>query len=159
MSNSGPNVLLTLLVPLIGLAVAGAFAVYGCSTLARHGVRRSGAGPVLRGLAGLAAAASAAVYVWGAGHLVMDESMLAQACRAALGPERAAAVDGYEVSYLPPRLGCRADGDVLHATTAVPGYVNPAWVGLALAAVALGVLAGLASEYRTRAHLRKESSS
>jgi hypothetical protein len=158
MSDDQPNILAILLIGLVGLAVAGGFAVFGFTTLARHGVRRSEKDAFLRGFAGLAAAAAAAMYVWGALHLVKDESMTVDACRAAVGRERAADITGSDVSYLPLHLNCHVRGAGTYAA-AVPDYVNPAALGLALTAVALGVFAAFASELRARDNFRKEKTS
>ncbi|WP_406330410.1 hypothetical protein [Streptomyces sp. NBC_00203] len=158
MSDDQPNVIALLLIGLVGLAVAGGFAVFGFTTLARHGIRHAKRETVLRGFAGLAAAAAAAMYVWGALHLVKDESMTTEACRAAVGRAHAADITGSDVSYLPLHLNCHVRGAGSYAA-AVPDYVNPAVLGLALTAVALGVFAAFASELRARDNFRKEKAS
>ncbi|MFG2023859.1 hypothetical protein [Streptomyces sp. NPDC048825] len=158
MSDSQPNVLAVLVIVLLGLAVAGALAVYGCTTLARHGVRRSGPAVLLRGCAALAGCAAAALYVWGAVHLIRDETMTDQACKDAVPSAQAASIDGYSVSYVPLQLDCHVKGAGTYAA-AVPDYVNPGVVALALLAAVLGISAGFATELRARADFRKETSS
>ncbi|MEV0113262.1 hypothetical protein AB0H77_08425 [Streptomyces sp. NPDC050844] len=75
-----------------------------------------------------------------------------------MGQSRAADVDRYEPSYLPLRLGCHVEGDGTYAT-GVPAYVNPAALGLALAAALLAVATAFVSEERARDNSKKENSS
>lgn len=155
----GHSPLALVLIILVGLIVAASLAVYGFSTMARHGVRRSGPATVFRSLATLAAAAAVAVYVWGAVHLVlMDDTAITQACREAVGKARAAGIDRYEASYIPLRLGCQVGGDEVYAV-GVPGYVNPAALGFALTAAVLAASAPFAPESRGRDNSKKETSS
>lgn len=158
MNHDQPPAGSILLIILIGLAVAAALAVYGGTTLARNGIRRSDLGGRLRGTAAIAGAAAALMYVWGALHLVRDESMTDQACKDAVPSAQAAHISGVDVSYLPLHLNCHVtDGGSY--TAAVPDYVNPTLLGLALIAVVLGVFAALESELRARTNFRRENSS
>ena len=93
------------------------------TAVVRRGVRTPGATGNLRRLAALAAAGAAAVYAWGALHLLMDETAAAE-CRAAVGPAHAGDIDRYEWSFVPLRFGCHvADGGTYDI--AVPAYVSP----------------------------------
>lgn len=155
----GHSPLALLLIILVGLILAAGLAVYGFSTMARQGVWGSGPGTLLRSLAALAAAAAAAVYVWGAVHLaLMDDTAVTQACRDAVGQARAAGIDRYEAGYIPLRLGCHVAGDGTYAG-GVPGYVNPAALGFALTAAALAACAPFAPESRARDNSKKKTSS
>ncbi|MFF3419761.1 hypothetical protein ACFYW9_34555 [Streptomyces sp. NPDC002698] len=149
MHSDQPSPALVLPIILIGLIVAVTLAVYGAGSLARNGVRRTDLGVRLRSGAALAGAAAALMYVWGAVHLVRDETMTNQACRDAVPAAQAAHLSGVDVSLLPVRLNCYVTEGGSYAA-AVPGYVNPALLGLALTAVVLGVFAALESERRAR---------
>lgn len=152
---------LLLLLMVIG-AISGAGLVgYGVTQLARHGTGPSRAHRTLRGLAALSGATAVLLYAWGALHLVGavatsedggTSSAPNPACLEADGAERAAGSTGYGVSFVPLGFTChRADGGSFGAD-AVPGYVNPAVLGLSAIAV---VLAGLASESRDRSRARR----
>ncbi|MEV6587542.1 hypothetical protein [Streptomyces acidicola] len=155
---AGPSPLIVLLIIVVGGITAFGLAGYGFGRLGRHGVRGSGPEVVLPSLAALAGAAALAMYVWGAVHLLLDETMTTDACREAVGEQHAAGIDRYDVSYVPLRLGCHVEGVGTYAA-AVPGYVNPAAVGLALTGVVLMISGGFVSELRARHDLRKETSS
>ncbi|QKW07653.1 hypothetical protein HUT18_15970 [Streptomyces sp. NA04227] len=140
-------ILVVILAVLTGAAVA---AVYGMSTLAQHGIRDSAPGVRLRAGAALAAATTCAMYLWGAAQLVLDETMTDMACKKAAPEGQAVYVSGTDISYLPLRLNCHVPyGDSYGA--AVPDYVNPALLVLALLTVLLGVCAAVESELRARA--------
>ncbi|MFD8739465.1 hypothetical protein ACFV06_31765 [Streptomyces sp. NPDC059618] len=155
MNNDQPSLAVILPVLLIGLLVAVTSAVYGASSLARRGVRQADLGLWLRACAALAVAATALMYVWGAVHLVRDETMTTQACRDAVPAAQAAHISGVDVSLVPLHLNCHVTGGGSYAA-AVPEYVNPAVLGLALIAVVLGVFAALESERRARTDFKKE---
>ncbi|MFD5520677.1 hypothetical protein [Streptomyces sp. NPDC127066] len=158
MHSDQPSPAMILPIVLVGLIVAVTSAVYGASSLARNGIRRTDLGGRLRAGAALAGAAAALMYVWGAVHLVRDETMTNQACRDAVPADQAAHLSGADVSLLPVRLNCHVTGGGSYAA-AVPGYVNPALLGLALAAVVLGVFAALESERRARDDFTKREAS
>ncbi|MET7987634.1 MULTISPECIES: hypothetical protein [unclassified Streptomyces] len=155
MNNDQPSLAVILPIILIGLIVAVTLAVYGASSLARRGIRRASLGVRLRAGAALAGAAAALMYAWGAVHLVRDETMTTQACRDAVPAAQAAHVSGVDVSLVPLHLNCHVTGDGSYAA-AVPQYVNPAVLGLALIALVLGVFAALESERRSRTDFTKE---
>ncbi|MFF3446651.1 hypothetical protein ACFYXJ_05850 [Streptomyces sp. NPDC002667] len=155
MNNDQPSLAVVLPIILIGLIVAVTSAVYGASSLARRGIRQAGLGLRLRAGAALAAAATALMYVWGAVHLVRDETMTTQACRAAVPAAQAAHLSGVDVSLVPLHLNCHVTEGGSYAA-AVPEYVNPAVLALALIAVVLGVFAALESERRARTDFKKE---
>ncbi|MEV6794396.1 hypothetical protein AB0M87_20940 [Streptomyces sp. NPDC051320] len=137
--------LLLLLIP-VGLIAAFGFTGYGFGTLGRIGPRQAGREVWFRCAAALLGAASVAVYTWGLlmlGLTVLDAedqgpgSAPLPPCRAPGPWERTANVVGYTVDYLPLRFVCETkDGGSYGAADAVPGYVGPAALGFALAAVA-----------------------
>ncbi|MGW1539852.1 hypothetical protein ACWCPM_06240 [Streptomyces sp. NPDC002309] len=150
--------LLLLLVLVIGAVTAFGLSGYGFGTLSAHGVRRADRVTRLRSLAALAGAAAAAVYTWGALHVlgayleVKDGgagSAPARPCLAAGGPEKAAVTLDVDVQVIPVRLVCRTrTGESYPA--GVPGHINPAAAFLALSAALLAVGAGYASELKAR---------
>ncbi|MFJ4921010.1 hypothetical protein [Streptomyces sp. NPDC088725] len=158
MSHDQSNAVAVLLIVLVGLAVAVALAVYGCTVLARHGIRRSDLGVRLRAGAAIAVAAAVLVYVWGALHLVRDETMTDQACKAAVPSAQAAHIVGVDVSYLPLHLNCRVTDGGSYAA-ALPDFVNPAVLGLVVVGVVLAVFAALHSEVRARSNFVGEQPS
>ncbi|MDT0403842.1 hypothetical protein [Streptomyces edwardsiae] len=154
---AGHNPLVLLLVLLVGLAVAAALAVYGCTTLARHGVRRAGPLVVLRSCAALAGAGAACLYVWGALHLLtLDETRRDLACKEAVGPAHVMEIDSYRPTYIPLGLGCHVRSGTTYST-GVPGYLNPAAGALAFTAVALGGFSLLESERRATRDFKRET--
>ncbi|MFJ8039847.1 hypothetical protein ACIRBX_04925 [Kitasatospora sp. NPDC096147] len=137
---------------LAALAALPVLAVRELVALAR-GRRRGGRADRLRTVALLSGLGALAVYAWGALHLLgavltaedggTDSSPLIP-CREG-GIERALQVVDYDVGYLPLGFTCvRSTGD--DYTVALPGYVNPAFAVLGLAAVASGILARAAAE-------------
>ncbi|MGC0340424.1 hypothetical protein [Streptomyces sp. SLBN-8D4] len=117
--------------------------------------------PSLRGTATLAGAGALAVYVWGLLHLVgavleAEDGGTGSAplppCR---GNEQAAQVIDYSVGYLPLSFDCETTGGGSYSAEAVPAYVNPAAVGLALASVGCAVSSAYVSELRLRAEARE----
>jgi hypothetical protein len=138
--------------PVAALALAG----YG---LGRHRLRRAGRQERLRALAALLGAAAAAVCTVGVLGLTgavldADDSGAGSSpllpCRVVGHPERAADVTGYRVEYVPLRFVCEtADGGGYRAA-AVPGWVNPAVGGFALAAVVCACAAAAEGERRAR---------
>lgn len=149
-----PSPLVLLMLSLVMVITAVGLAGYGFSTLARQGVRRSGIGVVLRSSAALAASTGIAMYAWGALHLVGDETMTVQACRDAVGREQSADIDRYEFSYIPLNLGCHVKGDGTYAA-AIPEYVNPAMLGLAVLTATLAIFAAIEAKYRGRQNYMK----
>lgn len=152
-----PAALLAIIV--LGLLGAATLAVYGCTTLARRGVRASSPTVRYRSLAALAAGAAVAVYVWGAVHLlVLDGSARDDACKRAVGAARAMHIDAYRPTYIPLRLGCHVAGGRTYSV-GVPGYANPTVLALAALAVVLAVAAALESERKARQEFSRESES
>lgn len=155
MNSDQPSMAVILPIILFGLIVAATLTGYGASSLARRGIRRADLGIRLRAGATLAGGAAALMYVWGAVHLVRDETMTTQACREAVPAARAADISGVDVSLLPVHLNCHVTGGSSYAA-AVPEYVNPVLLGLALVAVVLGVFAAFESERQARVDFRAE---
>ncbi|MCF6524240.1 hypothetical protein [Streptomyces sp. JJ36] len=144
---------------LAGVAAVLGFLGYGIQTLVRHGVRRSGAVPVLRAGAAFAGAVATAVYLWGtlyvAGAVLEAEdggagSAPLPPCRIAGREEEVGHVIDYTVDFVPLRFFCETSDGGGYATHDVPGYVNPAAASLALTAASLAIAAGFASERRAR---------
>ncbi|WP_020121156.1 hypothetical protein [Streptomyces canus] len=117
--------------------------------------------PRLRGTATLAGAGALAVYVWGLLHLVgavleAEDGGTGSAplppCR---GNEQVAQVIDYSVGYLPLSFDCETTGGGSYTADVIPAYVNPAAVGLALAAVGCAVSSAYVSELRLRAEARE----
>ncbi|GGR88857.1 hypothetical protein GCM10010252_29650 [Streptomyces aureoverticillatus] len=143
---------LLLLLALAGLIAVFGFVGYGCGTLGRVGLRRADRETWLRSCAALLCAAAVALYTLGllgvAGAVMTAEdggtdSAPIRSCRTPGWQERTAAdgIVGYTVDYVPLRFLCETNDGGSYATGAVPGYVNPAAFGFALAAVGLGVSA------------------
>ncbi|MDH6700883.1 hypothetical protein ACIQKE_27465 [Streptomyces griseoviridis] len=153
---AGHNPLALVVIILVGLAGAAALAVLGCVTLARHGVRRGSLLTTLRAVAALTAACAAALFAWGAVHLMtLDETRRDTACKEAVGPAHVLEIDSYRPSYIPLALGCHVENGTTY-TTGVPGYLNPAVGALAFSAAVLGGFSVLESERRvTRDHKRE----
>ncbi|QKV96319.1 hypothetical protein HUT19_35245 [Streptomyces sp. NA02950] len=152
--------LLLLLLP-AGLVTAFGLAGHGFSLLGRAGLRRTGRDARLRVLAALLGGAAAALYTWGlllvAGAVLEAEdggtdSSPLRPCRIPGQEERAQHVVDYSVSYVPLRFVCETTGGGSYAAESVPGYVNPAVLGFALAAVVSAGAATLESERRARTH-------
>jgi hypothetical protein len=151
--------LLLLLIP-AGLAAAFGLVGYGVGTLGRVGLRRADRVVWVRCVAALLGAVATAVYTWGlllAAGAVMEaedggtDSAPIRSCRTTGWQERTMAgrITEYTVDYLPLRFVCETNDGGSYATDAVPGYVNPAALGFALAAVVSAGTAAFASERRT----------
>ncbi|MEU0943770.1 hypothetical protein ABZ379_13395 [Streptomyces canus] len=115
----------------------------------------------LRGTAVLAGSGAVAVYVWGLLHLAgafleAEDGGTGSApippCR---GDARAVHVIDYSVSFFPLSFDCEMTGGGSYTADVIPAYVNPAAVGLALAAAGCVVSAGYVTELRLRAEARK----
>ncbi|GGO46213.1 hypothetical protein [Streptomyces lasiicapitis] len=143
-----------LLVPLvlIGLIAVFGFVGYGCGTLGRIGLRQADRETWLRSCAALLCAAAAATYIWGllgvTGAVVEAEdggtdSAPIRSCRTPGWQEReaTAGIIDYTVDYVPLRFVCETSDGGSYATDAAPGYVNPAALGFALAALGVGAAA------------------
>jgi hypothetical protein len=143
-----PDSVALLLILFFGSLATLGLAAYAVTLVARHGIRRSGTPVTLRYLAAFAAAGAVAVYTWGALHLLIDETAADQACKDAVGAAQAADVDRYETSLVPLRFGCHVSGGGTYEA-AVPGYVNPTVLGLALLAIILAIFAALDSSGRS----------
>ncbi|WP_051854989.1 hypothetical protein [Streptomyces sp. NRRL B-1347] len=137
---------------LIALIAVTALVAYAWVCVAR---RRPALSAALRAAAALCAAGATGVYAWGAVQLLrFDITEHDQACRQAVGAARASRIDGYEATYFPLRFGCHVAGDGTY-TAGVPGWLNPAALGLGLGAVALAIAAAAASPDVRRACVRR----
>ncbi|MFI7414587.1 hypothetical protein ACIBU0_38690 [Streptomyces sp. NPDC049627] len=156
-----------LLFVLVAAIVAVALSGYGGRTLnPDQGLRRAGAPTVLRGLAALAGAGACAAYAWGllavCGAVMAAEdggtdSAPPQSCRTPGWEERhqrGIEIVGHHVTYLPLAFVCETSDGGRYDTGDVPGYVNPAALGLALTAAGCAVGAGYSAELRARAEWR-----
>jgi hypothetical protein len=148
--------LLLLLIP-AGLVVPFALAGYGFGTLGRVGLRRADRQVWLRSVAALLGAVAAALYTWGlllVTGAVLDaedggtDSSPLRPCRTPGQWERALSVVDYTVDYVPLRFVCETKGGGTYSAESVPGYVNPAVLGFALAAAVCVGAAALESEGR-----------
>ena len=116
----------------------------GLGAIGRHGVRSAGRGVLLRGLAEAAAGATLLLYAWGMLHVasaVLDaedggtDSSPIRPCRTEGWAERqvnGAGVADYKVDYIPLRFVCETYDGGTYATDHVPGYLDPAVLGMAL---------------------------
>ncbi|MFF3332259.1 hypothetical protein ACFYWX_22310 [Streptomyces sp. NPDC002888] len=139
--------MLYLLLLLVIAAAVTAFGLtgFGFGQLARTGVRRAGAATGLRVLAALTGAAAVAVYAWGllivSGAVLTAEdggtdSAPPQSCRTPGWWERhqqGIEIVDYTVDFVPLGFVCETSDGGSYDTGDVPGYVNPAAFGLALA--------------------------
>ncbi|MFJ4471681.1 hypothetical protein ACIP2X_29950 [Streptomyces sp. NPDC089424] len=150
--------LVLLLVLVVGAVTAFGLCGYGFGTLSTHGVRRADRVTRLRVLAALAGAAAAALYTWGALHVLSDwmevedsgaGSAPLRPCLAAGGPKKAAVTMSADVQVLPIRLICHTRTGESYPT-GMPGYINPTAAFLALSGVLLAVGAGYASGHKAR---------
>lgn len=130
-----PNPVVLLCVLAVALVAVPGLLGYGIVTLARRS-RASLADRALRCLAALAAAAAIGVYAAGALSMFQDETAANQACAEAVGPALAGRIDGYETSFVPLRFACRVDGADSYEVF-VPGWTNPAALGLAVLTLVL----------------------
>jgi hypothetical protein len=134
-----------------GLVLGFGLAGYGLGALARVGPRRADRRLRMRSAAALLAAGAVALYTFGlllVASAVLDaedggtESSPLRPCRTPGQRERALHVVDYTVSYAPLRFVCETTGGGSYAANTVPGWLNPAVLGLALAsAVCAGSLA------------------
>lgn len=155
-----------LLIPLgvlIGAAAVVGLAVHGFSASFRQGIARSSMKGLLRGYAFLSGAGMLALFMWGLLHVgsaVLDAedggagSSPIRPCRHEGRPEVAMNVVDYRVDFLPVRFVCLRSGGSSYAADAVPGYVNPGILGLAVATAALAAGAAFLPEGR-RVNVRK----
>ncbi|MFF9215716.1 hypothetical protein [Streptomyces viridosporus] len=156
--------LLALLFAVMMVGCCLGFVGYGFGSVADglSGLKERGPA-VLRGTAALAGACALAVYAWGllgvAGAWMEAEdggtdSAPVRSCRTPGWLERSAAgveITGYRVSVVPLGFVCETSDGGSYDNGDVPGYVNPAALGLALAAAVCAVSAGYASERGARA--------
>ncbi|MFE0628595.1 hypothetical protein ACFW3D_16680 [Streptomyces sp. NPDC058864] len=149
--------LLPLVLLLTGLVTAIALTGHALGALRRPDVRCSGRDVRLRTLAALLGAGSVALYTWGllhvAGAVIQAEDGGAGSAplRPCSAPDRwgqTVGVVDYAVDYVPLRFVCTASDGSSHTSATVPGYVNPAVLGLALTAVVCAGAAALESERR-----------
>ncbi|MFD5573560.1 hypothetical protein [Streptomyces cadmiisoli] len=149
---------LLLLLLVIGVVTAVGLSGYAFGTIAGHGVRRASRPARLRFLAALTGAGAAALYTWGALHVLGGDiaagdggagSAPIRPCLEAGGPERGARTLRTSVSVIPIRLVCHTSTGERY-TAAVPGYVNPAVAVLSLSGAVLAVGAGYAGELDAR---------
>ncbi|MFE7269829.1 hypothetical protein [Streptomyces sp. NPDC057623] len=160
--------LLILLFVVIVVIVAVGLCGYGGRTLSDHGLRRASAPFGLRGLAALAGAGACALYAWGllavCGAVMTAEdggtdSSPPRSCRTAGWMERhrqGIEIAGYRVEYLPLGFVCETSDGGSYDNGDVPGYVNPAVLGLALAAAGGAIGSGYLTELRARAEFRRQ---
>ncbi|MFC5217436.1 hypothetical protein [Streptomyces coerulescens] len=159
--------LLILLFVLIAVITAIGLTGYGSRTLADRRVRRTGTPGTLRGLAALAGAGACALYAWGllgvCGAVMVAEdggtdSSPPRSCRTAGWWERhqrGIEITDYTVTYIPLGFVCETSDGGSYDTGAVPGYVNPGVLTLALTAAGCAIGAGYVSELRARAEFRR----
>jgi hypothetical protein len=123
-----PNPVIVLLIPAVSAVAVPTLFGYGIAVLVRGRRRRD---RVLRGLVALAAAATIAVYAWGALHMIQDQTSANDTCQQAVGPAHAGDISAYETSLIPLHFACRVDGAGSYEPF-VPGFVNPTALALAL---------------------------
>ncbi|MFC8344424.1 hypothetical protein [Streptomyces sp. NPDC057280] len=150
--------LLNLLFVLVAAVVAVALAGYGFGQLTERGEPPA----LLRALGALAGAVAAALCAWGlliiVGAVVTaqdggTDSAPPQSCRTAGWWERhqrGVEIVDYSVSYLPLGFVCETSGGGSYDNGDVPGYLNPALLGFALAGAGCVISAGYVSEMRAR---------
>ncbi|MET8755335.1 hypothetical protein ABZW32_35320 [Streptomyces sp. NPDC004667] len=144
---------LLLLVP-AGLVLPFVFAGRAVGVLSRAGGPQRAGGHAWLRTAGFAQAAIASgVYAWGLLHVtgaVMSaedggtNSVPLPPCRTAGWEQRAEAITGYRVEYVPLRFVCESD-DLGDQAVSVPGYVNPVFFFLGLGAAVCFTVAALDS--------------
>lgn len=154
--------LLLLLLP-AGPAAFLVLAGRGFGALTRADPGSAGREARLRGLAALLGAVAAALYTWGLLHVAGAvlgaedggaESSPLPPCRApgqekrVLPGDRAMRVIDYTVDYVPLRFVCQTTGGGSYASGSVPGYVNPAVLGFASAALLCAGATALGPERR-----------
>ncbi|MBE8469515.1 hypothetical protein [Streptomyces justiciae] len=161
--------LLNLLLALVAAVVAFALTGYGFGRLAERGVRRADLPTLLRGLGALAGAVAAVLCAWGL-FIVVGAVMTAQdggtdsappqSCRTAGWWERhqrGVEIVDYSVSYLPLGFVCETSDGGSYDNGDVPGYLNPALLGFALAGAGCVIGAGYVSEMRARRQHRSRA--
>lgn len=153
---------LSLLFFVIAAITAVALTGHGFGRLADRGLRRSGLPVILRGVAALTGAAALALYAFGLlgviGAIMTaqdggTDSAPPQSCRTAGWWERheqGIEIVDWSVSYVPLGFVCETSDGGSYDNGDVPGYVNPAALGLALAAAGCAVGSGYATELRAR---------
>lgn len=153
---------LSLLFFVTAAITAVALTGHGFGRLADRGVRRSGLPVILRGVAALTGAAALALYAFGLlgviGAIMTaqdggTDSAPPQSCRTAGWWERheqGIEIVDWSVSYVPLGFVCETSDGGSYDNGDVPGYVNPAALGLALAAAGCAVGSGYATELRAR---------
>lgn len=146
--------LLLLLIP-AGLVLPFALVGYGLGTLGRIGLARADRRVWLRSAAALLGAAAATLYAWGlliVGLTVLEAedggagSAPLRPCRTPGQWERSSSVVDYTVHYVPLRFVCETKDGGTYTAESVPDHVNPAVLGLALAAAVCVGVAALESE-------------
>ncbi|MDT0466906.1 hypothetical protein [Streptomyces gibsoniae] len=147
---------LLLLIP-AGLAVPFALAGHGLGTLGRVGLRGADRRTWIRGGATLLGGVAAALYTWGLLLIALavrdaDDggtgSSPLRPCRTPGQWERALTVVDHTVDYVPLRFVCETKDGGRYAAESVPGYVNPAVLGFAPAAVGCAAAAALVPKDR-----------
>lgn len=153
---------LSLLFFVIAAITAVALTGHGFGRLADRGLRRSGLPVILRGVAALTGAAAFALYAFGLlgviGAIMTaqdggTDSAPPQSCRTAGWWERheqGIEIVDWSVSYVPLGFVCETSDGGSYDNGDVPGYVNPAALGLALTAAGCAVGSGYATELRAR---------
>ncbi len=153
---------LSMLLFVIAAITAVGLTGYGFGRLADRGIRRSGPPVILRSAAALAGAAAVALYalgllgVIGAIMTAQDggtDSAPPQSCRTPGWWERheqGIEIVDWSVSYLPLGFVCETSDGGSYDNGDVPGYVNPAALGLALTAAGCAVGSRYTTELRTR---------
>lgn len=154
--------LLNLLFVLVAAVVSFALAGYGFARLAERGVWRGDPDALLRGLGALFGAVAAGLCAWGllivVGAVLTAEdggtdSAPPQSCRTAGWWERhqrGVEIVDHSVSYLPLGFVCETSDGGSYDNGDVPGYLNPALLGFALAGAGCAISAGYVSEMRAR---------
>ncbi|OPG04665.1 hypothetical protein B1R27_24240 [Streptomyces sp. GKU 895] len=159
--------LLNLLFVLVAAVVAVALAGYGFGQLTERG--RGELPALLRAFGALAGAVAAALCAWGlliiVGAVVTaqdggTDSAPPQSCRTAGWWERhqrGVEIVDYSVSYLPLGFVCETSDGGSYDNGDVPGYLNPALLGFALAGAGCIISAGYVSEMRARGRYRNRA--
>ena len=140
-----PNPIALLVIVLGGLVIAVSMAFRAINVLARRGFRPGRERLTFRYLAMLVWSVAIAAYVWGAVHLIQDETSANANCQKAVGTEYAGHIASYEISWFPLHFGCRINGVGTFEAT-VPGYLNPTVVALLLVAIALSIMTTFARD-------------
>ena len=110
----------------------------------------------LRGIAVLAVNVAIGVYIWGLLHLggafieAEDGGTNSAPIPPCRGNEQAVHVIDYSVSFLPLSFDCELKGGGSYGSEAIPSYVNPVTLGLALTAAVCAVSAAYVTESRLR---------